>query len=169
MKGGGYGTDGTPFLPGTITDVTAAKPSRPSTSRLSLSVSFLLICLYSIIFSPHFVVFHISFYISFGKMPNLFWERPHFCQEAVSQSREQVCFRSPEAEGVLYNMEEPGSHSCCMQSAAPAVRLSAHLSGLKTKELSHRDVWQRMLSHSTAREVFIRLFFLNWKKGQPFV
>lgn len=56
-----------------------------------------------------------------------------------------------------------------LQSVAPGVRLSVHLSGLKTKELSHRDVWQRVLSHSTASEVFIRLFSLNWRKEAAFV
>lgn len=92
--------------------------------------------------------------------------RPHFCQAAASQSPEQVCVRSSAAQGVLYNTEEPESHSGCC-----GVSLLVHLSGLKAEALSHRDVWRRMLSHSSAREVFIRLLFLNWGKrgGQPFV
>lgn len=45
--------------------------------------------------------------------------------------------------------------------AAESACWLVHLSGLKAEALSHRDVWWRMLSHSSAHEVFIRLLFLN--------
>lgn len=66
-------------------DVTAVELSMPYT--LSFPRSVCLTFTYLFIFTPpHFVVFHIFFYISFGKKPNSFWERAHFCQEAASRS-----------------------------------------------------------------------------------
>lgn len=113
-----------------------------------------------------FVVFHIFFYVSFGKKPNSFWERAHFCQEAASHSPSRCVSVLPWVKLCCTTRRSLGAiragEGC---SRSRAVRQFTYLDW-NPKVLSHRDVWQRTLSHGSAGEVFIRRLCLNRRKAE---